>query len=729
MRVAVHDYAGHPFQVELSRELARRGHKVLHLYSASITTPRGALTQLPQDSQRFSVESIELGQQISRDQLLARRRLEREHGARVADRLTRFAPDVVLSANAPLEAQRRIAAYCSRDGVAFVYWVQDLIGEATRRLLPKRLPGIARPVAWYYRNLERRLLWRADAVVVISEDFRPYVPNHAEVIENWAPLGDLPVLPKVNEWSRTHGLDTTTNLLYSGTLGMKHDPAVLLQIAETFTNDEQIRVVVISEGSGADLLRARAAEKNISNLVVLPFQPFDAVAAMLASGDVLIAVLERDAGVFSVPSKVLTYLCAGRPLLLAVPSQNLAARVVDRAGAGVVVTPEDTTGVVAAISRLLDEPSERAQMGARARAYAERTFDLGTIADRFESLLGRVVAADVPAQANGKARSIREPQPHQLPDGRRDTRQALVSVIIVSYACMEALRQCLVSLAAERKSLHLEVLVIDNASRDGTVDMVAALFPWVQLIENRENVGFARAANHAMRLATSDYLLFLNPDTIVSQGGLAATVAKLQEHPDVGILGCKLVRPDGTFDHACKRGFPTIATAFYYFVGLSRVFPRSRRFAQYLAGHVDVDQTAPVGSVNGAFMLVRREAAEDVGAMDESYWLYAEDLDWCRRFWDNGWKILYWPGVEVVHIKGASAGDHRSWKLNYAFHRSIWLFYRKHHAPHRSAWVSAVVWLGVWSKFAASALKNAVRSLRPSLRRAHRSPVLDDPAR
>lgn len=286
-----------------------------------------------------------------------------------------------------------------------------------------------------------------------------------------------------------------------------------------------------------------------------------------------------------------------------------------------------------------------------------------------------------------------------------------VSVLIVSHNCAEALVACLASLDDERASVPLDVIVVDNASQDGTVDLVSARFPWAQVVAKRENAGFARAANEAMRLAQGEYLLFLNPDTVLPPGTIAATVGELRRHEEVGMLGCKLVRPDGAFDHACKRGFPSIGSAFYYFVGLSRLMPDSPRFAQYTAGHLGRDETGFVDAVNGAFMLVRRAAADDVGPMDERYWLYAEDLDWCRRFWEKGWKILYWPGVEVVHVKGASAGDHRSPRLDFAFYRSIWLFYDKHHGAQHNRLVSAVVWLGVWTKFTLSVVFNALRSL------------------
>jgi colanic acid biosynthesis glycosyl transferase WcaI len=385
VRVAVHDYAGHPFQAELSRELARRGHDVLHLYSSAITTPRGALQRTLDDPVTFDVEPVDLKAKIDRDRLFERRRLEAEHGRRVVKRLRAFAPEVVLSSNAPLEAQKRISSFCESDGISFVYWVQDLIREAAKRLLRER-SVIARPVASYYARLERRLLRASDGVIVISEDFRPYVPPSAVVIENWAPLRELPVRPKDNTWSRRHRLQATTNLLYSGTLGMKHDPGLLVRLAQACAGDESIRMVVATEGSAADWLREQREQLRLANLIVLPFQPYEELAEMHAAADVLIALLEPDAGVFSVPSKVLSYLCAARPLLLIVPPENLAARIVREHGAGMVVSPSNRAEIDQALASLIASPSERAAMGARARAYAEGAFDLSAIADRFEDV-------------------------------------------------------------------------------------------------------------------------------------------------------------------------------------------------------------------------------------------------------------------------------------------------------------------------------------------------------
>jgi GT2 family glycosyltransferase len=295
-------------------------------------------------------------------------------------------------------------------------------------------------------------------------------------------------------------------------------------------------------------------------------------------------------------------------------------------------------------------------------------------------------------------------------EGSIDGDRPLVSVLVVSYNSRLALRDCLAWLAIERTSVPLEVIVVDNRSQDGTVAMVANEFPWVQLFPNSQNRGFAHAINDAITHARGEFLLLVNPDIFASPGTIKTALAALQAHEEVGMVGCKLIRPDGTFDHACKRGFPTVSGALYYFLGLHRLFPGSRRFAQYTLGDRDIDRPSFVDAVNGAFMLVRRSAAEAVGPMDERFWLYAEDLDWCLRFWQADWKILYWPAAVATHIKGASAGTHRSIRLNYAFYRSAWLFYRKHHEATHSRFVTTLVFLGLSLKFATTVIGGVSRS-------------------
>ena len=258
-------------------------------------------------------------------------------------------------------------------------------------------------------------------------------------------------------------------------------------------------------------------------------------------------------------------------------------------------------------------------------------------------------------------------------------------------------------LASERLQLPCEVLLVDNGSTDGTVCMIRESFPWVRIVAEGRNLGFARSNNLATAAARGHHLLYLNPDTVVPAGCLVASVAALDARPAVGMLGCKLVRLDGRSTTPANAGFRLPCRPCYHFVGLTKLRPRSRRFAHYTAGWLDADQESPVDAVNGAFMLVRREALEAVGPMDEEYWLYMEDLDWCYRFWEAGWPVVYWPGVEVIHVKGGSTKDGRPWRSNYAFHRGMWLFYRKHYAEKRSLVVTGAVWLGIWTKLGLSA--------------------------
>jgi GT2 family glycosyltransferase len=397
-------------------------------------------------------------------------------------------------------------------------------------------------------------------------------------------------------------------------------------------------------------------------------------------------------------------------VIAAVAERSETARELERAGAGVLVAPDDPAALAASITEFKLDHERAEKLGMRGRAYAEEHLTTSAVLERYEEFVRTVSRGSPPRR---KRRSTKpwdasDPTP-RLIDARSATADPRVSILIVSYNCLATLTACLESLAADEDAPPLEVIVVDNASEDGTVAAITERFPWVRVIANHANVGFAHAMNQGIESAGGGALLALNPDTVVPAGAISKALAELERHPDVGMLGVKLHRPDGTFDHACKRGFPTVSSAFYYFVGLSRLRPRSARFAQYTAGELGEDETGTVDAINGAFMLVKRRAVDDVGPMDERYWLYAEDIDWCHRFWEKGWKVLYWPDVRVIHRKGGSSGDIRSWDLNRAFHRSMWLFYEKHVAPGQPKVVSGLVWAGVWTKFGLSALANTLR--------------------
>ncbi|MDX1440712.1 MAG: glycosyltransferase family 4 protein [Rubricoccaceae bacterium] len=398
MRIYVHDYAGHPFQVQLSRALARRGHEVRHGFSSTNQTPQGSLVRQAGDPETFQPDPITLPHPIEKYDssfrgFWARRKSEIEYGSLLIQQVADFDPDVVLAANTPLDPLSALQGWCAQNNVRFVNWLQDLISVAAHRLLRRKLAFVGEFAGRIYLNLERRILKSSDAVVMITEDFRETLlrwnveDEKLHMIENWAPIEQIPLRDKQNPWSEAFNLAQKRVFLYAGTLGMKHNPELLLNLALDWKDDDSVAVVVITEGIGKDWLREKKAEHTLENLVLLPYQPFDEMADVLGAADVLVAILEPDAGVFSVPSKVLTYLCAGKPVLLAVPTENLAARIVQRTESGVVVPPTAPTAFVHEARRLLSDETRRATAGRNARRYAEETFGIDRIADKFEKIL------------------------------------------------------------------------------------------------------------------------------------------------------------------------------------------------------------------------------------------------------------------------------------------------------------------------------------------------------
>ena len=389
MRIVVSDYSGHPFQVELSRELARRGHDVLHLSTSSFQTPKGRLDAADTDPPTFASVAVSLDKPFRKDSFVHRRPQEIEIGRLIGAHIATFAPDVVISANAPLDTQRGIQRAARAAGARFVFWVQDLYGDAIARILRDRLGLPGRAIGTIYQRMEARMLRRSDHAVVIADAFVDTVrargrlrPDQVTIIQNWAPLAELPVMPRDNDWACANLPATPLRLIYTGTLGLKHDPDRIAAIARALP----IEVLVFSEGAGANALAATAAREGLANLSVRPWVPFAKLPAALAGADLLLVILEPEAGAFSVPSKVLTYLCAGRPVVASMPRDNLAARLIERAGAGVVTAPDDASALIDAVRVLATDAGRRAAMGLAARAHAERHFAIGPIADRFERI-------------------------------------------------------------------------------------------------------------------------------------------------------------------------------------------------------------------------------------------------------------------------------------------------------------------------------------------------------
>jgi colanic acid biosynthesis glycosyl transferase WcaI len=353
--------------------------------------PRGPVAARVDDPPGFTVRGLSIGRPIEKYGYLQRFFQERAYGRVLAREIAAFNPDVMLGGTAAPDIQQAAVLACRRLGIGFVFWAQDLNAVAIDRILRRKLPVIGAIVGARYVALERRLMRLSAAVVAITEDFLPVFArwglerSRIHVIENWAPRDELPAQPRHNKWAAEHGLADKLVFLYSGTLGLKHNPEILLRLAEALGSRPEARLVVISEGLGADWLRARHVGHG--NLVLLPYQPFERLPEVLASADVLLGILEPDAAAFSVPSKVLTYLCAGRPILAAMPADNLAARLLARSGAGVVVPAGDAAGFIAAGLQLADDAPHRATLAKNGLDYAAKTFDIRAIGDRFEAIL------------------------------------------------------------------------------------------------------------------------------------------------------------------------------------------------------------------------------------------------------------------------------------------------------------------------------------------------------
>ena len=388
MRILIHDFAGHPFQVQLSRQLAGRGHFVTHVYAAGLPGPKGRLSAAGSDPARLTIRGVQLSSQFKKYSAHRRFVTQRKYARDLKSVIQQVMPDVVLSGNTPIDVQAELLLYCRRNRIGFIHWIQDVYCQALRFFLERRVPLLAGPIAYVFEVLERAVALRSNHTVVIAPEFRDLLRSWSvpkskiSMIENWAAIEDMPQKPRENNWSRAQELGTRPVLLYSGTLGMKHKPDLLYLLAERL--QRECTVVVVTDGIGRDYLNRMPP---LENLRILQFQPYEKLPEVLASADILLATLEADAGKFAIPSKILTYLCVGRPILLAGPRENLSASIINRSEGGLVVDPNDLSALIGAARNLINDENLRAHYGSKARSYAEIAFDPAKITDAFECLL------------------------------------------------------------------------------------------------------------------------------------------------------------------------------------------------------------------------------------------------------------------------------------------------------------------------------------------------------
>lgn len=389
------DYGCHSFTYRLATYLDDLGIPIRYFANGSLESPnRGSLTEWTR-ARPDLVVTLSCRKPYGKLRLSQRLLGELEWAKHCIVALERERPSVILMSCVPLAAVTRIERWARRNRTPVIYWLQDLQGRAMHDLLGRKLGVAGRVLGAFAYFWEQDILARSRMVITIADDHARELPisvrtqHRHELLENWADIENFPQFPPYNDWSVRHQLHETKNVLYSGTLGLKHDLGLFLHLAENLRTREDIRVVVVSDGQAADSLKAQAAARSLSNLVVLPFQPYQDVPKMLASAAVLIAPLDTSAGAFCVPSKILSYFCAGRATVIAISESNPAAVTIRKLAAGSVVPPGDSAAFLKAVRMLLDDERARREAGMAARRYAEESFALKNVTQKFLTILDR----------------------------------------------------------------------------------------------------------------------------------------------------------------------------------------------------------------------------------------------------------------------------------------------------------------------------------------------------
>lgn len=287
--------------------------------------------------------------------------------------------------------------------------------------------------------------------------------------------------------------------------------------------------------------------------------------------------------------------------------------------------------------------------------------------------------------------------------------EVYLSICILTYQACDYLRGCLNSIYENPPDCAFEIIIVDNGSTDGTQRMLKSEFPSVELIENPENMGFTAPMNQALRRGDGDYLLLLNPDTLIKPQTFNTLINYMEGHSQVGICGPKVLNTDGTLQKPCRRGESRPLAVFSYFLGLSALFPKSKLFGEYLMNYMDEDETHEVAGVSGSCMMIRREVITQIGYLDERFFAYQEDADYCFRTRKAGWKIYYVPRAQIIHFGGQGGSRVQPYKSIYHWHRSYWLYYQKNLAADYFILFNWFYYLAMGVKLIVSLLLNLIR--------------------
>lgn len=272
-----------------------------------------------------------------------------------------------------------------------------------------------------------------------------------------------------------------------------------------------------------------------------------------------------------------------------------------------------------------------------------------------------------------------------------------LSIIIVNWNTKDLTRDAIQAAYDQTHGFPFEIILVDNASSDGSMELFRSTFPDVVYIQNTENLGFGKANNQGMRIAKGDFIMLLNSDTVIIDGALNKLVQYLDEHPDAMMVGPKVLNGDRTFQHACRRKLPTMMESFYHLFGLIKIFKKSKKINAYKRYTDDPNVTEPAEALSGAAMMFRSEVFEKTGGFDERFFMYGEDLDLCKQVQDHGWKTMFVHTAEIIHFGGASSKKRRTKSIK-NFYQAMWVYYKKHFYTKHNPVFRLVAWLGIYTK-------------------------------
>ena len=286
-----------------------------------------------------------------------------------------------------------------------------------------------------------------------------------------------------------------------------------------------------------------------------------------------------------------------------------------------------------------------------------------------------------------------------------------LSIIIVHYKTYELTVQTIESVLSNEFEQEYEIILVDNCSKDGSIEQIEEKFSEIIsknlliIIKNSRNLGFAKGNNIGIKKSKGKYILLLNSDTQLLPSALTQSIDKIESDDKIGILGGKVILPNGQLDHACKRGFPTPLASLYYFLGLGKLFPKSKIFSKYTASYIDEDEESNVDAVMGAFLLIPRTIVFRVGLLHEGYFMYGEDIDLCYQVKKIGYEVKYYPIVKIIHHKGGSSKALKNGKIKknpitvYEFHRAMQIFYDRNYKNKYPIIVTYIIYMAIWSRY------------------------------